>query len=115
VDERDTLYCERFRCRLMVSACLTRHTATWPSGRRAGHPRFRPCDRCAQGAAVLAACPTFEPPPPSQPAEVMKPAQRAARARYKLEHLDEPPAHDLSPIAEASLAVPDDRGLDWSP
>jgi hypothetical protein len=74
--------CEPFRATLSLRACLWRVTALWPSGGRAGHPRVPECARCPLGLERLEAAPWYIPPPPSQPAEVLPPEQRAARARW---------------------------------
>lgn len=82
---------------------------------RIGRPRFLPCGRCALGAARLrAARAWFTPPPDSQPAEVLEPAQRRRREKWRRTFPAdaEPGVNGLDPMREVVLDRPEDRG-DW--
>jgi hypothetical protein len=111
VDAHERVVCRLLRCNLSASACATRHAARWPSGRRRGHGRFQPCDRCELGAAVLAQLERsgWRRPPDSQPAEIADNAQRAAREKWVRERpgLGDG-GGDLDPLRTAALMTADD-------
>jgi hypothetical protein len=117
---------------LLAERCAIRHTAVWPSGGRIGAPRWIECARCRAGAGYLVRLEGFTKPAPSQPAEVLSRAARAARARWVRsfpafspgtsrgrENWEPEPASrcgELEPIREAALCSPDDPNVrEWTP
>jgi hypothetical protein len=115
VDANARVTCSRLRCTLSAVACATRHSARWPSGRRKGHGRFQPCDRCEQGADVLAQLERsgWWRPADSQPAEDADNEQRAARSKWlrSFAGFGDVGATDMDPLAEAALMSPDDHDV----
>ncbi len=105
--------CGPLRATLYLRSCLLRHVAVWPSGHRAGAPRFPVCAACPAGALRLRRAAWFEPPAPSQPRETLDNVQRAARERWQRSFpmYSTPEIERLNPFVEIALAAPDDHGV----
>lgn len=91
---------------LLARACLLIRSRVWPSGRRRGQPIQRACVGCPLGEEYARRLPGFPLPPPSQPAEVLSPAQRQAKARAQ--NLPWVERQDMDPMREAATLTPDD-------
>lgn len=108
---RSLVWCERLKAALPAADCATRHDAVWPSGRRKGRRRFAPCGHCQEGARVLERLRAagWEPPAPSQPAEVL-PASRGVAKRGHLAALPVPTEEELGDVLrDAASMTPDAR------
>jgi hypothetical protein len=110
LESLDLVECPRLIVTLPAARCVDRHVARWPSGRRKGTPKWPTCAACPLGAAYRARLSGYVPPRDSQPAEVMDNAQRAAKMRWAITHL-EPEMEERDPLREAALMTPDDRGV----
>jgi len=99
--------------RILAKVCTRRSTWVWPSGGGAGAPMLPECANCRTGAEIRSRllASGYEPPPSTLPAETLPPAQRRARARWRLEHVEEPLALEPGPSREAAELTPDDRSL----
>lgn len=104
---------DRVPCRmggmLLVKTCLLIRSRVWPSGKRKGHPRQLACVGCPLGAEYAKRLPGYPLPPQSQPAEVLSPEQRRAKAACGTNAAGE---HGMDPMREAASLTPDDVN-DW--
>ncbi len=94
---------------LLVKTCLLIRSRTWPSGKRKGQPRQLACVGCPLGAEYAKRLPGFPLPPQSQPAEVLSPEQRRAKAASGMNGAAR---YGMDPMREAASLTPDDVN-DW--
>lgn len=95
---------------LLLKVCLDRRTDLWPSGKRRNCMRHPECEGCKIGEDYAARSTWHVPRKPTQPAEVLAPEQRKAKAKWMAEHITLPA--DQDPMAEAASLTPDDD-TDW--
>jgi hypothetical protein len=102
---------DRVPCRmggmLLVKTCLLIRSRVWPSGRRKGHPRQPACVGCPLGEEYARRLPGYPLPSQSQPAEVLSPEQRRAKAAQGSGR-----SYTADPIREAADMTPEDVGLE---